>query len=366
MLMSRSESFEIHFGNPSQPAGYLRDVLASHITAVPPGGAIDWVTYYFRDTRLAGLLLQAHKKGVKVTVCLPSTPRVSDANQTVIKMLSGPDGLGNELKVVNFPGIPAPPGRAWKPQLHEKLYCFSHPRPIAFVGSYNPSGNSPESQPEIIREIGDQDRGYNVLAGIVEPSLVQHLIEHVRRMHQTSPGLFYRFTDDANRVFKNSDTTIHFLPSLRPHPVVQFLNQIGSGAHVRIAASHIRATHAADIMIELARRGAEVEIIAESTHRRVTPDVEQRLINAGIRFRRADIFGGAPMHLKFVLVENGDQAWSIFGSFNWTKPSFWLNHEIIVITSNPSIFDQFTNCWNMLKNEVALTAEQKDLVINQS
>ena len=110
----------------------------------------------------------------------------------------------------------------------------------------------------------------------------------------------------------------------------------------------------------------EVEIIAESTHRRVTPDVEQRLINAGIRFRRADILGGAPMHLKFVLVENGDQAWSIFGSFNWTKPSFWLNHEIIVITSNPSIFSQFTNCWNMLKNEVALITEQKDLVINQS
>ncbi|MDR4514151.1 MAG: phospholipase D-like domain-containing protein [Nitrosomonas sp.] len=364
MLMSTSETFEIHFGDPSKPVGYLRDVLAKHIIAVPSGGAIDWVTYYFRDVRLAELLLQAHKRGVRVTVSLPATPRISVANQAVIKMLSGPDRLADGLKVVNFPGIPAPPGRAWKPQLHEKIYCFSHPKPIALVGSYNPSGNNPEAQPEIIREIGDQDHGYNVLAGIVEPSLVQHIIAHVRRIHQAPPSLFYRFTDSANRVFKSSDTTIHFLPSLQPHPVVQFLNQLGSGAHVRIAASHIRATNAVNVMIELARRGAAVEIIAESTRRRVTPDVEQRLIDAGIRFSRADIPGGAPMHLKFVLIENSGQVWSIFGSFNWTKPSFWLNHEIIVITSNPSIFNQFSNCWNTLKKEAAMSAEQKDFIIH--
>lgn len=366
MLIQASESFEIHFGNPTQPTGYLRDVLESHVAAIPSGGAIDWSTYYFRDIRLAESLLQAHKRGVKVTVNLPVTPRVSEANKAVIRMLSGPNGLGDGLSVVTFPGIPAPPGRAWKPQLHEKLYCFSHPKPIAFVGSYNPSGNNPETQPEIIREIGDQDRGYNVLVGISETSLVQYLIEHVRRLHQASPGLFYRFTDEANRFIEGSDATIHFLPSLRPHPVIQFLNQFGAGAYVRIAASHIRTKSAADIMIALARRGAEVEIIAESTHRRVTPNVEQRLIASGIRFRRAHISGGIPMHLKFVLIENAGQVWSIFGSFNWTRPSFWLNHEIIVISSNPLIFHEFSSCWNMLKNEAVVSAEQKNCVIHQS
>lgn len=366
MLMKASESFEVHFGNPNQPAGYLRNMLASHIAAVPPGGSIDWSTYYFRDIRLAESLLQAHKRGVRVTVNLPATPRVSEANKAVIKMLSGPDGLVDGLNVVNFPGIPAPPGRAWKPQLHEKLYCFSHPKPIAFVGSYNPSGNSPEKQLEVIREIGDQDRGYNVLVGIIEPNLVQHLIEHVRSIHQTSPGLLYRFSSDANRVFKCADTTIFFLPNLRPHPVVQFLNQLGPGSYVRIAASHIRTKSAADTIIALARRGAEVEIIAESTHRRVTTDVEQRLIASGIRFRRAYISGGVPMHLKFVLVENRGRIWSIFGSFNWTKPSFWLNHEIIVISSNPLIFYEFSNCWHMLKNEAVVSTEQESCVNHQS
>ena len=61
--------------------------------------------------------------------------------------LSGTEGLGAGLRAVSLPGIPAPAGRAWQAQLHEKLYCFSHPEPIAFVGSFNPSGDNPKSAP---------------------------------------------------------------------------------------------------------------------------------------------------------------------------------------------------------------------------
>jgi phosphatidylserine/phosphatidylglycerophosphate/cardiolipin synthase-like enzyme len=57
------------------------------------------------------------------------------------------------------------------------------------------------------------------------------------------------------------------------------------------------------------------------------------------------------MHLKFVLVEEGNRTWSIFGSFNWTKPSFWLNHEIAAISSNPLIFHILARCWDVLENE---------------
>jgi phosphatidylserine/phosphatidylglycerophosphate/cardiolipin synthase-like enzyme len=57
------------------------------------------------------------------------------------------------------------------------------------------------------------------------------------------------------------------------------------------------------------------------------------------------------MHLKFVLVEDGDQVFTIFGSFNWTRPSFWLNHEIAVISSNPGLFRAFATRWEVLKNE---------------
>jgi phosphatidylserine/phosphatidylglycerophosphate/cardiolipin synthase-like enzyme len=346
-------SFEIYFGGPDQLPGYLRDILEAHIAAVPAGGHIDWVTYYFRDLRLAEALILAHKRGVKITVSLEGKPRIPSANDDVIAMLSGPGGLGDALRVVSIAGIPSPSGRSWKPQLHEKLYCFSHPRPIAFVGSFNPSGNIPEEKPDIIREIGDQDRGYNALIGLVDPVLVEQLVKHARQLHRTPPGLLYRFAADANRAIKGTDTTIHCWPRVQPHPVVQFLSQLGEGARVRIVASHIRTEIAVDVIIRLAKRGVAVEIFADSTLRRVTAKVEQRLASAGIQFRRIKNTEDLPMHLKFVLVEDGDQAWSIFGSFNWTKPSFWLNHEIAAISSNPLLFKSFAHRWDVLKNEEA-------------
>ncbi|MDE2367036.1 MAG: phospholipase D family protein, partial [Betaproteobacteria bacterium] len=189
------------------------------------------------------------------------------------------------------------------------------------------------------------------LIGLGDPVLVEGLVKHARQLHRTSPSLFYRFSADASRDIHGRDTTIHFWPRVRPHPVVQFLSQVNSGARVRVAASHIRMESAVDVMMGLARRGATLEIFAESTVRRVTPKVERRLASAGIRFRRIRNPEHLPMHLKFVLVENGDRAWSIFGSFNWTKPSFWLNHEIAAISSDPKIFQAFADRWNLLANE---------------
>ncbi|CAD85477.1 MULTISPECIES: phospholipase D-like domain-containing protein [Nitrosomonas] len=349
--MRKTPPPEVHFGSPGQTPGHLRNTLAERIAAVPAGGTIDWVTYYFRDLCLAKALVQAHKRGVRITLTLEGRPRIPYANDAVIALLSGPDGLGDALRIVTLPGVPSPATKSWKPQLHEKLYCFSHPEPVAFIGSFNPSGNGPEDDPEIIREIGDQDRGYNALIGLKDPVLVEKLAEHARQLHQSPPGLFYRFTTDTNNAIHGTDTDIYFWPRTDTHPIVQFLRKTGSSARVRIAASHIRMESAVDIMISLARRGVDLEILAESTLRRVTPRVEQRLANAGIRFRRIRPSGSLPMHLKFVLIEEDNRAWSIFGSFNWTKPSFWLNHEIAAISSNPVIFESLARCWDMLKNE---------------
>jgi hypothetical protein len=343
--------FEVYFGGPDRPAGYLRDVLAAHIAAVPAGGTIDWVTYYFRDMRLAEALVQAHRRGVKVTVALEGKPRVPYANDEVIALLSQPDGLGKALGIIRIPGIPAPAGKSWKPQLHEKLYCFSHPAPIAFVGSFNPSGNMPDENPEIIRELGDQDRGHNVLVGLLDPVLVAQLTAHARRLHRVPPGLLYRFSVRANETIRGKNATIYFWPRIHPHPVVQFLAALRNGARVRVVASHIRTERAVEVMTALARRGITVQILAESTLRRVTAKVERRFSAASVQFSRFQDPEDLPMHLKFVLVEDGDQVFTIFGSFNWTKPSFWLNHEIAVISSNPGLFRAFATRWEVLKNE---------------
>jgi phosphatidylserine/phosphatidylglycerophosphate/cardiolipin synthase-like enzyme len=55
------------------------------------------------------------------------------------------------------------------------------------------------------------------------------------------------------------------------------------------------------------------------------------------------------MHNKFVLVEDDNQRWVIFGSFNWTTRSFWLNREVCVISRDPRLFGAFHDRWLALK-----------------
>ena len=287
----------VQFGGPDKSVGVLRDLLAEQIAAVPSGGSIDWVSYYFRDRRLAADLVSAHRRGVNVTVVMQAMPRTSYANDEVISILEGIGGIGPGLRTVSLPGVPAPSGRAWKPQLHEKVYCFSHPRPIAFIGSFNPSGDDPEAHPEVIREIGDQDRGHNVLVGLTDEAIVQACVNHIRLMRDTPPGLTYRFSHPRGLSCQSHDTVIHTWPRLTRHPIVGFLNGFGAGSLIRIAASHIRNPSSVRTMIGLARRGADLAILAEHTSRRVTKKTERTLLAEGVRFKRIQYPGQLPMHL---------------------------------------------------------------------
>jgi len=341
-------NYDVHFGGPDMPAYCLRDLLAERIAAVPPGGTIDWVTYYFRDRMLAEGLLRAHRQGIKVTVTLERHPRTAHANEDVIGMLSGRNGLGEGFRTLSLRQVPTPPGIVWKPHLHEKLYCFSHPRPVAFIGSFNPSGNGPGDDPAIIAEIGDQDHGHNVLVGLGDPALVESLTDHARWIHRTKRIMFYRFSPTANRAARGKDTEIHFWPRVRPHPVLQFLSRLGAKARIRIAASHMKGTSVVKAIIGLAYRGAAVEILAEPTLRRVPVEVERMLTQAGIPFRRVTHPEGLPMHNKFVLAEKDGRRWIIFGSFNWTNQSYWLNHEIVAISADDQLFDAFAERWEAL------------------
>jgi phosphatidylserine/phosphatidylglycerophosphate/cardiolipin synthase-like enzyme len=349
--MGTNHICESYFGGPDLPPGRLRDVLAERIAAVPAGGAVNWVTYYFRDRRLAKELLRAHRRGVEVTVTLEGHPRTPDANAAVIAMLTGPDGLGKGFRTVYMPGLRTPSGKLWKPHLHEKLYCFSHPKPTAFIGSFNPSSDVPEEKPEIIGEIGDQDRGHNVLVELSDPALVQGLVVHARQMHRGRQGIYHRFSAKANHPLRGMVAEIHFWPRVRPHPVTKFLRQFGSGSRIRIAASHIKGKSVVKVIIGLARHGASLEILAEPTLRRVPTEAERQLTAAGIQFRRVATAEGLPMHNKFVLIEQNSKRWVVFGSCNWTTRSFWLNHEIAAISDNAQLFNAFAERWEVLEAE---------------
>ena len=287
--MATTLSNEIHFGGPDLRSGRLRDLLAEHIEAVPPGGSIDWVTYYFRDRQLAQHLLKAHHRGVRVTVTIEGCPRSKTANSAVIAMLAGPDGLGNGFRTVSLPGVPTLSGRPRKPKLHEKLYCFSHPTPVALIGSFNPSGDKPEVRPDIVHEIGDQDRGHNLLVGLRRPTLVDGLRAHARMLNHTRPNLLQRFSPRLNGSLTDGYTEIYFWPRVRKHPVMRFLHQAGPGARIRIAASHLKGKAVVGAMINLARCGAALEVLTESTLRRVPMNVEGMFSKAGIPFAKTGI-----------------------------------------------------------------------------
>jgi len=349
--MANISDNEVYFGGPDLPARRLRNLLAERIADVPSGGAIDWVTYYFRDRGLAAELVRARQRAVKVTVTLEDRPRTPHANDAVKAMLAGPDGLGEGFRTISFAGFPRFNGQVWKPHLHEKLYCFSHPQPTAYIGSFNPSGDDPEAEPGIIREIGDQDRGHNVLVGVSDPVLVDSLKANAKRIYQGPSTMFYRFSPLANRKFKGQDTEIFFWPRMSPHPVKQFLSRVAPGAHIRIAASHIKGRSMAKALSGLTRMRARVEILADSTPRRVPAHIETMITNAGISFRRVTHDAGLPMHNKFVLVEKNNQRWVLFGSFNWTTRSYWLYHEIGAISTNRPLFDAFAERWEAMTNQ---------------
>ena len=337
--------FTPYFGGPDLDRGSLRDVLAERVAAVPAGGEIDWVTYYFRDRRLAQELLNARRRGVRVRVTLDARPRTGHANDRVVAMLSGPDGLGPDLRTVQHRPFP---GSRRRPRLHEKLYCFSHPDPEALVGSFNPSGDQPEEQPDIIDEILDQDRGHNFLVAINDPHLVNGLVQHARHMQQCRHGRLERFDPAMNRALVSGDATVHFWPRIYPNPFSRLLQGVGSHARVRVAASHIKGPGGVRDLVGLTRRGARVEVLAESTRRRVPAAIETTLLQAGVRLRRFEHAGGLPMHNKFVLIEDGNACWTLFGSCNWTSRSRWLNHEIGVISQNRALFETFSRRWDTM------------------
>lgn len=340
-------SCQVHFGGPGRPEACLRDLLAERVSRVPTGGSIDWVTYYFRDRRLAGELVAARRRGVEVRVTLEGRPRTPRANDAVIAQLK--EGLGAGLRVVESATDGLPVGMLLRPRLHEKLYCFSHPQPTAWIGSFNPSGDEPELAPEVIQEIGDHDRAFNLLVELRGEPLVDALVAHARALHGAPHTILDRFRPTANRSLTVDGFSVHFWPRIRPDPVNRRLAVLPSGSRVRLAASHVSGPTTRRALSRLARRGVTIEILAESTHRRVPAAVERQLLEAGASIRRiGDAESWTPMHDKFTLVEAGAERHTLFGSFNWNELSRRFSREIGIVATEPKLFDTFAERWEEL------------------
>lgn len=322
---------QVYFGGPDQSSGHLRDLLARHVDAVPQGGEILWSTYYFRDLALAEALLRARQRGVTVKLCLEASPKLKHANGQVGALLAATDGLGDGFKPIKHL-LPA--------HLHEKIYYFSHPAPVALIGSFNPSGNTPED-PDVVAKIGDQDRGHNCLVALDHPAAVASLRRHVLSLHSGGLGLAAYFDRSARSDFKSDKLNIFHYPRWDSVVVPELIGERRYDS-IRIAASHFRDMSLARLLARHASAGTPVTVIAHDTLRRVPRRIEAYAKEHGIDFIRYAHPQGLPMHCKFILLESDGFRRVLFGSMNLTLTSRFLNNEVLAALDDaPDIFAAF-------------------------
>ncbi len=343
---------DIYFGGPDHPYGHLRDRLEAAVHAVPNGGWIRWATYYFRDVRLAKSLVDAHRRGVQVVCALASRPRIANANRPVIDVLAGRSGIGSGLRLLDFRWLPTLGNRSLMPQLHLKIYTFSHPEPIAMVGSFNPSGTTCDRNPETVLDIGDQDIGDNLLVAFNDVQLVAGLKRHVETIHDR-PWTIRTWTTGSGSI-RGQHGIVHFWPRRRRHPILRLLDGIGEGARLRIFASHIRNRALVAGLQRLAASGADIRVLADATHRRFPLGKESALVDAGVTVVRAPrAQPWVPMHIKALLIEEGAARTAVYGSYNWTAPSMWLNHEVAVVTTDADVYKALARRWAKIAQRYA-------------
>ena len=334
----------VHFGGPDKPVAALGQLLHACIENVPAGGEIHWVTYYFGNLQLAQSLLAASKRGVRVTVTIDAHPRRSEVNRRVIELLRELGGTPKwGLRTLRH---------VLACHVHEKLYYFSQPRGTVYVGSYNPSG-SEDDPPELVADIGDQDRGHNFLVEIAEEKAVSFLRDHMQAMHQLAHDPFERFRAHLNAEHHSAELAIWFFPRRKTSPHLEALNE-GSLRRVRLAVSHFRDPAIAQRLAKLAGQGVLIEVLCHDSLRRVPRKIEHLLAHGGVRFARYRHTGGLPMHNKFMLLETGSEASVMFGSFNFTRTSRWLNHEVLMKSGNAELVAAFSARWHEMLAEAGI------------
>ena len=344
-----TDASQVFWGGPDLPERRLRDLLEERIHATPSGGEILWVTYYFRDEGLATALLQARNRGVRVRVVMEGAPRTGAINKRVIGLLKGADGLGSGLRCLKHH---LPDNRFFRRcRLHEKLYYFSHPAPGALVGTFNPSGNIPED-PAVLRKIGDQDRGHNMLVEIREPTLVAGLYSHAEHLFAGQHGPWERFLPRNNLVLASGSTRVLFFPRSEWSAFDALFDELEPGSHLRMAVSHLNDRGICKRLFSLARQRVKIEIIAHDTKRRVPSWVEQQMLENDIIFIRYVHPEGLPMHNKFMLFETAGKRTSAFGSMNLSVRSLRANHEVLVVSEDLYLFQAMETRWDSMSQEI--------------
>lgn len=348
-MMRAMTTLRLHFGGPDHPPRALSMRLLRLITESVAGDRICWVTYYFRDRRLARALMEAADRGVQVSLLVDGSPRRKHANDAVLSMLRA-HGLRGGLTVHEKPAW----GRKLHPHLHAKLYLFAGRELVALVGSFNPSGDEPEEDPDIIAEIGDQDRGHNMLVEIGDPAMVAALEQQAAlwRKHSGSPLL--RFRSLQNRVMQDEKLRIYPYPRLHASVAEPEISTLVSGDRISGALSHVKPGPFTRALAAAAARGVAVNLIVHDTERRVPEAMLLQLAQQGIRVRRYRHPQGLPVHAKYLLLQGAAVQCGYFGSFNFNTRSRLLNIELLARCTEPQALASLHERFAALEREAEM------------
>jgi phosphatidylserine/phosphatidylglycerophosphate/cardiolipin synthase-like enzyme len=149
-----------------------------------------------------------------------------------------------------------------------------------------------------------------------------------------------------NRVVQSGKTRVIFFPRSRRKDFEELFEGLGAGSSLRMAVSHLNDKRVCKRLFGLARKGVRIEILAHDTQRRVPSWVEKQMQRNGIAFSRYIHPDGLPMHNKFMLIEKPDRCLATVGSMNLSVRSLYANHELLLISEEPLLYQAICQRWD--------------------
>ena len=332
----------VYFGGPDKEKHTLRDTLLKHIQNVPANGKIYWMCYYFNEPILFDALIAASNRGVEIKLIIEGNPRSSEVNVSCFKVLSEQTNISIAIKTSKpfwrYLGI------HWHGHMHAKMYYFSHPNPCVLIGSYNPTSDPHDINSHLIDQIGDHTISHNVLVKTHENVVTSNLIKHFCKIYDSTGYL--RFSRLNNLTHTSSEWHINFLPRYKSHSVSHLLSSKDKNVLIKCAISHLKGPAILDPLIKASRSEKIIEIIIGASKRRINQNTLTKLEQHKIKYRLITTDNHKLMHSKFIIYQSNKEYCVLFGSFNWSSRSWWLNNEIIACCRDEAVIRAFEQRWN--------------------
>ena len=114
---------------------------------------------------------------------------------------------------------------------------------------------------------------------------------------------------------------------------------------IKCAISHLKGPGTINALSSAIKSGNSIEILLDASERRVSQKFLSFLKQKQINYYQPLLPDNCLMHNKFILYEDDYQSSVMFGSYNWSTRSKFLNHELIAHTTNNNVIAAFKQRW---------------------